>query len=113
MKKYSSSTKKLTIGLGVGDQHSYYVVLDGEAEVIEEGRIRTRQEELGKKFAGLPRSRVALEVGTHSRWISQLLQRLGHEKESTAADHQGGGPDGTTALGPECPLYYGTVWRGQ
>jgi len=79
MKKYSSSTKKMTIGLDVGDQHSYYVVLDGEAEVIEEGRIRTRQEELGKKFAGLPRSRVALEVGTHSRWISQLLQRLGHE----------------------------------
>ena len=49
MKKYSSSTKKMTIGLDVGDQHSYYVLLDGEAEVIEEGQIRTRQEAFGKK----------------------------------------------------------------
>ncbi len=79
MKKYSSSTKKMTVGLDVGDHYSYYVVLEGEGEVIEEGRIRTRQEDLGKKFAGLSRSRVALEVGTHSRWIHQLLQRLGHE----------------------------------
>ncbi len=79
MKKYSSSTKKMTIGLDVGDHYSDYVGLDGEGEVIEEGRIRTRQEAWGKKFAGFPRSRVALEVGTHSRWINQLLQRLGHE----------------------------------
>ena len=69
----------MTIGLDVGDQYSYYVVLDGEAEVIEEGRIRTRQEALEKKFSGLGRSRVALEVGTHSRWVSQLLQRLEYE----------------------------------
>ena len=55
MKKYSSSIKKMTIGLDVGDQHSYYVVLDGEGEAIEDGRIRTRQEALGKKFSGLPR----------------------------------------------------------
>lgn len=79
MKKYSSATRQITIGLDVGDQYSYYVMLDGEAEIIEEGRIRTRQEALEKKFAGLGRSRVALEVGTHSRWISQLLQRLGQE----------------------------------
>ncbi len=49
MKKYSSSTKKMTIGLDVGDHYSDYVVLDGEGEVIEEGRIRTRQEDLGKE----------------------------------------------------------------
>ena len=27
----------------------------------------------------MPRSRVALETGTHSPWISRLLSELGHE----------------------------------
>jgi len=31
------------------------------------------------KLSALRRSRLAMEVGTHSRWASQLLQQLGHE----------------------------------
>ena len=27
----------------------------------------------------MPRSRIALETGTHSPWISRLLSELGHE----------------------------------
>src|SRR6476659_3416917 len=27
----------------------------------------------------MPRSRIALETGTHSPWISRLLRELGHE----------------------------------
>src|SRR5437016_13302077 len=27
----------------------------------------------------MPRSRIALEIGTHSPWISSLLRELGHE----------------------------------
>jgi len=27
----------------------------------------------------MPRSRIALEIGTHSPWISRLLSKLGHE----------------------------------
>jgi len=30
-------------------------------------------------FAKIPRSRIALETGTHSPWISRLLTQLGHE----------------------------------
>jgi len=30
-------------------------------------------------FAGIPRSRIAMETGTHSPWISRLLTALGHE----------------------------------
>ena len=30
-------------------------------------------------FAKMPRSRVSLEVGTHSAWVSRLLAGLGHE----------------------------------
>ena len=32
-----------------------------------------------RKFASLPPCRVAMEVGAHSRWVSALLTRLGHE----------------------------------
>jgi transposase len=27
----------------------------------------------------IPRSRIALETGTHSPWVSRLLSKLGHE----------------------------------
>src|SRR5215469_6185556 len=30
-------------------------------------------------FAGMPRSRIALETGMHSPWVSRLLSGLGHE----------------------------------
>ena len=30
-------------------------------------------------FGAMPRSRIALETGTHSPWISRLLSELGHE----------------------------------
>ena len=79
MSEYSNESQQRTIGLDVGDQSSYYVVLDRDGEVIEEGRVRTRQRALEKKFGQWEPSRVALEVGTHSRWVSQLLRGLGHE----------------------------------
>src|SRR5437763_11615330 len=34
---------------------------------------------LSEVFGALPRSRIALEIGTHSPWISRLLSELGHE----------------------------------
>ena len=30
-------------------------------------------------FGGMPRSRIALETGMHSPWMSRLLSELGHE----------------------------------
>jgi transposase len=30
-------------------------------------------------FGLLGRTRIAIEVGTHSRWVSRLLQEFGHE----------------------------------
>src|ERR1700758_3282853 len=32
-----------------------------------------------KTFGKMPRSRIALETGTHSPWVSRLLSELGHE----------------------------------
>jgi hypothetical protein len=55
------------------------VVLDREGQVVGEGRIRTTRPALEGVFGGLASSRVALEVGTHSPWVSRLLVTCGHE----------------------------------
>ena len=54
-------------------------MLDEAGQVRVEQRIRTTAKALREVFGGLPRSRVALETGTHSPWISRLLSELGHE----------------------------------
>jgi transposase len=41
--------------------------------------VRTNGKALREVFGGMPRSRIALETGTHSPWISRLLIELGHE----------------------------------
>jgi transposase len=73
------SQQKLTIGLDLGDRNSWYCVLDPAGRVRVEQRIHTTGKGLREVFGGLPRSRVALETGTHSPWISRLLSELGHE----------------------------------
>ena len=41
--------------------------------------MRTTAKGLQEVFGAMPRSRIALEIGTHSPWISRLLSELGHE----------------------------------
>jgi transposase len=73
------SQQKLTVGLDLGDRNSWYCVLDESGQIQLEQRVRTTAKGLGEVFGGMPRSRVALETGTHSPWISRLLRELGHE----------------------------------
>src|SRR5208283_649975 len=70
---------KLTIGLDLGDRLSWYCVLDETGEVIAEQKLSTTPKAMKEVFAALPRSRVALETGMHSPWVSRLLADLGHE----------------------------------
>jgi transposase len=41
--------------------------------------VTTSQKAMAEKFQKMPRCRVAIEVGTHSPWVSRLLTRLGFE----------------------------------
>jgi transposase len=68
-----------TVGLDIGDRFSYYCIVQGQGEVIEEGRIATTEQGLRRQFEGVPRQRIALESGTHSPWISRLLEQWGHQ----------------------------------
>src|SRR6476620_2902282 len=71
--------QKLTVGLDLGDRWSRYCVLDEAGKIRLEQRVRTTSKAMGEVFGALPRSRIALEIGTHSPWISRLLSELGHE----------------------------------
>src|SRR6202795_3447943 len=75
----------LTIGLDLGDRSSFYCVLNGAGEVILEARVATNPEAMKKTFEKMPRSRIRLETGTHSPWVSRLLSELGHEAIVTHA----------------------------
>jgi transposase len=74
-----SAAQKLTIGLDLGDRNSWYCVLDETGGIALEKRVSTTAKALGEVFGGMPHSRMALETGTHSPWISRLLSELGHE----------------------------------
>src|SRR5689334_10075484 len=73
------ATAKLTIGLDLGDRNSWYCVLDEAGQIEVEQRVRTHAKALREVFGVMPPSRIALETGTHSPWISRLLSELGHE----------------------------------
>jgi transposase len=76
----SSEQAKMTAGLDLGDKYSYLCLLDTDGgEVIEEGRVRTTPEALRRRFASEPSLRIAIEAGTHSPWVSRLLEECGHE----------------------------------
>jgi transposase len=70
---------QLTIGLDLGDRSSSYCVLDEAGETVLERKLPTTPEAMKQTFAGMPRSRIAMETGTHSPWVSRLLTGLGHE----------------------------------
>ena len=78
-RKQNFSAKKLTIGIDLGDRFSYYCVLDEAGEVLLEQKLPTTRPAMQQGFGRMPRSRVALETGAHSPWVSRLLTQLGHE----------------------------------
>jgi transposase len=47
--------------------------------VIEEGRLRTSPEALRRRFSSEQQMTVAIEAGTHSLWVSRVLEECGHE----------------------------------
>lgn len=75
--KWAKATVE-TIGIDLGDKTSRYCVLSAEGAVLEEGHFRNTEASLARHFGAQPPVRIALEVGTQSAWISQLLAGYGH-----------------------------------
>ena len=71
--------RSMTIGMDLGDKTSRYCALDEHGDVLFERATATSQKGMLEAFGALRRCRIALEVGTHSPWVSRLLKKLGHE----------------------------------
>lgn len=79
MGKHKRVEGRCTIGMDLGDRHSQVCVLDAvTGEVIERSEIATTQTAMRKWFARFQPSDVAIEVGSHSPWVSRVVQQCGH-----------------------------------
>ena len=58
---------------------SRYCILNEAGEIVSEDSLLTTKAGLDSLFGKMPASRVALEVGTHSPWVSRYIASLGHE----------------------------------
>jgi len=74
-----AAIKGLTIGLDLGDRWSCYCVLDAVGEKASEGKLPTTKGGLDSVFGKMGPCRIALEVGTHSPWVSRHLAEMGYE----------------------------------
>jgi len=72
-------SRRVTIGLDLGDRSSHYCVLDETGRILVESKICTSPDAMKGVFGSMPHSRIALETGVHSPWVSRLLSGEGHE----------------------------------
>lgn len=71
--------KHTTVGLDMGDKIHAICVLDAEGKVVERAEVANTVAAIRKRFARMKPCLVALEAGTHSGWVSRILEELGHE----------------------------------
>lgn len=71
--------QQLTIGLDLGDRKTHVCILGERGDVLVADQLASTKTGVSRLFAKLARCRVALEVGTHSPWMSRLIAGWGHE----------------------------------
>ena len=77
MSKDTLINHTISIGLDLGDRYSN-VVLTDNGEILADERVATTHEAIRERFSKFPPgSRVVCEAGTHSPWVSALLEELG------------------------------------
>ena len=67
------------VGIDLGDKKSRVCIVDERGEVVSQEWVVTTPEAFLKGFHGEAALRIAMEVGTHARWASELFGRLGHD----------------------------------
>jgi transposase len=70
----AGSEIRAVVGIDLGDN-----LLDTRGGDLGDGVVSTTAEALRLVFAGKGKMRIAIECGTHSPWVSRLLQELGHD----------------------------------
>lgn len=77
--RQGAKVPRVTIGMDLGDKTSRYCLLDEGGQVVRETSVGSTRKAMTAVFGTMKRCRVAIEVGTHSPWVSRLLNSLGHE----------------------------------
>ncbi len=67
----------ITIGMDLGDKFHIAVVFDQDGNELEIKKMMNTKRSISKFFERYPSSKVAMEAGTHSPWISRLLNDMG------------------------------------
>lgn len=67
-----------TIGCDLGDKRSELCILSPDGKLERPEPIKTTRRAFTKFFTRA-HAHVVIEVGTHSRWVSELLKTLGHK----------------------------------
>lgn len=69
----------ITIGMDLGDKNNLIFVLDDAGNVLKTSVITNNKKSIVKFFTHYAGATVAIEAGTHSPWISRVLEQLGCE----------------------------------
>src|SRR2546422_4458387 len=78
-KKRRGGEPRRYVGIDLGDKKSRVCILDERGEIVLQEWVVTTPEAFFKRFHGETKMDIAMEVGTHSRWASDLLGRCGHK----------------------------------
>ena len=68
----------ITLGMDLGDRKSMICELDAQGQQVSMQSVSTTAAGLRKYLRDRSNCLIALEAGTHSAWISRLLDELGH-----------------------------------
>lgn len=78
MAQDTRSTPRVSMGLDLGDRYSYVAAVTQAGELVTEDRVATTRKAFRERFSKVDGdTRIILEAGTHSPWVSGLLQELG------------------------------------
>jgi transposase len=72
-------TMRATIGIDLGDVRSEVCCVGEDGAVQRRFSVPTSKEGFEKKLGELASTRIVIEVGTHSPWVSRGLEAKGHE----------------------------------
>lgn len=70
---------QITIGVDLGDKEHRFHILDQAGNETNRGSVLNTREAFSELVADYPGARIAIEVGTHSPWISDHLAGTGCE----------------------------------
>jgi len=70
----------ITIGIDLSDRTFQFCELNSAGEIVEEGQRKLDRATLGQWLGAKPEgARVALETGSHSAWVREVIEQMGHE----------------------------------